>query len=386
MADDVYVDGELSGSGDTGVDWDNAHEGLAGLQDALDAVVDGNQTNMYIRNMTSQTVTAAIEVDAGGGSIAGNTWLDLIFCDSEGNEHPMGTREELDAEDNDLGKAILWINGIENVRVWHCHAKDNHNGADNTDHGIEVKNTAAKYNFVFIDCEASGCYDGFKFSDTSDTKCIMLFRCSSHDNTYYSVVDASFIGSLYVDCYFKGSGTNGGVLHTYSAIFVNCIFEGGYYGNYHSSAYPDLMYGCTFINHTVSNIVQVGSSIAAACAIINCVGTVAVPASDAFVRIVTGDGSCLYCDYCITDSENFTAAGGNPLVPGNAAGNNSQDSVTITFADADNKDFTMVSDTLREAGSPDYLLNPRSIGAIAAIRRSKGSHRMMTQGNMLGVL
>ena len=332
----IYVDGTLATGSNDGTDWTNAYQGNAGFQSALDAVVDGQSTVIYFRN--TFTIATGLDCDTGGGTKDNNDWLDIIACDAGGTViTDEGTYVTLDAGDNDLGKAIFTISGVENVRIRHMYCKDNHNGADNTDHGFEISNTASKYNFALINCKATGCYHGLYAHDAADTRSVFTVNFVAYDCIDHPINDYSYIGNIHINPQLQAPASHSCFYHAYGMSVIGGYLEGGDYGSYQVSTYNACYYGVTFYSQAVAAIIQNGTTTTSI--EMNNIIVVDTAGSDFAWKGDAGDGSLAWCDYTITNATVYE--GGTAEDP--TLGPNIQEGKTITFKDAANQDFTLVS-------------------------------------------
>ncbi len=149
--DTVYVDGTKTGGANNGSSSD-PYEGAVGLQTALDAVNNGNETNMYVRNTFS--LGATIDVDAAGGDKQFNRWLTIIGCeDSEDSwiELADGSYNIWDGQGGVFDNCK--VKDVDNIWFKHIHFYNAAAGRTIFDIG----HTGTHYNIALDHCKGSEC-------------------------------------------------------------------------------------------------------------------------------------------------------------------------------------------------------------------------------------
>ena len=322
MADATYyVDGTAVGGVPDGLTWATAWQGNTGLQTALDAVVDHQDTIIYVRN--TFTITTGIDIDVGGGDESANKWLTIIGCDASGDELTLGNYVTLDAQDNNLGKAIITIDDFRNIKIKHVWVKDNNGAAGNTDSGFSLSNGASNYNYTFINCKTTGCHRGLYAS--SLTRSMTCIDCYFEGNGDYASYDLCY-SSLYYNCYFTANVTYITYL-CYGSTCVQCVFDGSSYSSHTSGYYTQSFINCTFYSYSAYALYVNATTSLGGVVCINCLAVPDAASDDFFNR---NAGSINFQDY------NFLAATDDPLLDGNSKVN-----VTVAFEDAASQDFRL---------------------------------------------
>ena len=111
---DIFVDGQLSGSGDTGEDWANAKEGAAGLQWAFDNMVAGSTLHLT----RTFTLSATIDVDYAGGGIPGidNNWGYVLgYNYNSGTPVIDGTKSIIDGDSGAAVNCLSFLTGAHHL-------------------------------------------------------------------------------------------------------------------------------------------------------------------------------------------------------------------------------------------------------------------------------
>jgi len=359
MATVVYADGTLATGENDGTSWTDAYRGATGLQAALDAVVDGQDTIIYIRN--TFTITSTVDVDTGGGATTSNDWLTIIGCDAAGDELTTGNYVDLDAGDNDLTGPVVEVVDVSNVMFKNIHTKDNHGAAAAADNGFELDHTGTKYGFVLINCKSSGCRSGLESTDNLSRN-VVCIDCDFEGNGDHGV-NSIGISQLFAGCRFATDSTYAASVGQGTTL-VDCRFEGGSYGAGNNNYGVLAAIGCTFYSQSEEAIR--GNNANSVVVAYNCICQPDAADDDFFVLVT---GSVGYQDY------NFLEATDDALLT-----DNSEVDVTITFADAGGGDFSVLSILDSSAnhlgalpGKPDAEGRGTMPGAVSSPRGAAGS-------------
>ncbi len=350
--DTVFVDGTLATGSNNGTSWENAYQGVVGLQSAIDAVTKTNTTNMYIRNTFTLSGTN-IDIDGtSGGTLTTNDWLSIIGChptaDTGTDATPLtlGNYVQIDANGS-LGDGVIKVDGTDNVRLKNIHVLDNGDS-----YGILFDNATFKYNYELNNVKSSGHNSYALFITDSNTRRILVKDCVFDDcDGAYLVYDESLYSPTYINCVFKSTVSQILLRHDYGMTIVNCIFNGGDTGLY-AAGNDNAVKNCTFYGQTVSCVEVVVAAI-----LLNNIFMPALSASDYGVLITSG--SVIYSDYNCT-----WAVDGAACQMSTAANGDNDIAVNPAFTAAGSDNFEVGSWQLMESGMPDTGSKPSHIGAI----------------------
>lgn len=321
MADEViYVDEQATGD-NNGTTWEHAR---TDIQDALDNVTDGNDTDIFVRN--TQTIAATKDVDVAGGSAANNKWLKIIGCDAAGDELTLGNYVLFDALGADLsGGPVVKIVDYDNIQFRNIYTKNDASPASG-EHGFAVVNGSTHYNYSFRNCKVTDADDGW--NGNTNARSFLVADCVC-DVTGDGVYGNSY-GVLVLNSDIKAAGDYGIYLYAYPV---------GTFGNIIRDASTGVRFASLGIgacaHNTMHNIgvngIWVSGTSANANIFNNIIWVATVGADYALYRTAH---SIAYEDY------NYTNATTNGLLTGSNSLNSRSDA-QIAFMDAANGDFRL---------------------------------------------
>lgn len=351
MATTVYVDAALQTGNNDGTSWEDAYRGCAGLQTALDNVVNGSDTIIYIRNAFSVgTYGSTMDIDTAGGDYTNNNWLRIVGCDdTTGFPLLAGQYVTLDGENllsgdlvNVSSRNMIWFENIHFTRA----------SASNKA-GCYLTATAARYGYNFINCKFSYCYYGLNLSSLYNRN-VSIINSLFVNN---SIVDLTSFANqpIVMGCFFNSSANS--ILAITGATIRDCIFQSALNsGSVVAVNGTGVLRGeavvtnCTFYCTGTGGITAIsfGNNYVGPI-ITNNIICLAQPASD----IPVSAARVSYEDY------NSTNASVNLLT-----GEHSLNATDPQFADAASGDFRPRNPLVLRGGMPDIAGNPTQIGAI----------------------
>lgn len=351
---------------------------VGGALDTLQNAVDNNSTKAGNYNRTvytnlDETLTAAVDFDAGSGSSVSNTWKRVIgFNTAPGDMDEGGTycQGPLDAYQNGInpGSSVSYDANNQAIDVFVV-------SIDN----IEFRN------LYLHNTDALAGNQAVSFSGTPENT---VFRNCKFADVFRALVGSGIVGVTVLDCYFHNdlaqqafyfsASSDGGMVlgcvfykttakaHIYwdgvGMTFQKNLFVGGVRGiNLLGRA---LFSNNTFYNQT-TECIRVAALDATLVEFNNIFGLEA--ADDYAVYIVNNSGSVIYSDY----SWAYCPAGGFTVDPWYDATNNkdikganSTKDVDPQFVDAANGDFRSLEPAVLCGGRSDVAGSPGQIGAI----------------------
>ena len=349
MATIVYIDGTLTTGLNNGTSWENAYRGCSGLQTALDNVVDGADTIIYIRNTFSiGTYGSTIDIDAAGGDYMNNHWLKIIGCDSiSGNPLAAGQYVTLDGQNTLAGhiinisyKGMIWFENIQFANITAV-AKA----------GCYLTTSLTKYGFNFINCKFTALPYGI-YTSSYSIRNLLISQSEFISNATCDVYSYS-PNTRIQGCYFEGSvpalyiATGGAVCHS----VINSKLASGTIVAYLGSAYGNqaLLQNCTVYSIGTAGITAASFASSVGPVVLNNIIHLAQPASDTPIsaaRISLEDYNCTNTTVHIL------------------TGFHSLNGTDPQFIDAANGDFRPRNPLVLRGGMPDITNNPTQIGAI----------------------
>lgn len=366
MATIIYADGTLQTGNNNGTNWANAYRGCSGLQTALDNVVNGSDTIIYIRNTFSiGTYGNTIYIDTAGGDYTGNKWLKIIGCDSiTGNPLPQGQYVTLDGE-NILASHIVSINNVNMVHMENIHfTRVSAVGKA----GYYLTASGGKYGFNFINCKFSQCNYGL-YCGTVNIRNLFIDKCVFISNAAYDLYSYA-TASIIVGSRFKSSCP--AIIAACGGIIQGCIFEyiqsSGTAITVNGNATQRgeaVITNCTFYCTGTGGITAINCNNLVGPVISNNIIYLAQPASD----IPVSAARINYEDYNCTNATVHTLTG-----PHSLNGTDPQ------FADAANGNFRPRNPLVLRGGMPDTTGNPTQIGAIQSKYRFVSKARAVNLG------
>lgn len=350
MATIVYVDGTLTTGGNNGTSWADAYRECGGLQTALDNVVNGSDTIIYIRNTFSVgTYGSTIDIDTAGGDYTNNNWLKIIGCDSiTGNPLPQGQYATLDGE-NLLANHIVNISGVNMVHIENVHfTRVSTSGKA----GCYMTSSSSKWGFNFINCEFSSCNYGL-YSGSGNNRNLFIKKCVFLSNTAYDLSSMAS-ASIVIGSRFKSACP--ALFITYGGIIQGCIFEYTQNGgtavtvNGHAIGRGEaVITNCTFYCTGTGGVTAISCNNLAGPVIINNIIYFAQPASD----IPVSAARISHEDYNCTNATVNLLTGGHSL-----------NATDPQFVDAVNGNFRPRNPLVLRGGMWDIAGNPTQIGTI----------------------
>ncbi len=351
--DTVFVDGTLASGANNGTSWENAYQGVAGLQTAIDAVTNTNTTNMYIRN-TFTLSGANIDIDGtSGGTASTNSWLSIIGChptaDTGTDATPLtlGNYVQIDANGS-LGAAVVLIDDVGNVAFKNIHILDNGDSD-----GIMIDNGSVDENYLLENVKCTGHSNYAINMATANEYGVTVLNCVFDDcDGAYLVYDKSLGGSYYRNTVFKATASQALLYNAYAVHCTDCVFIGGDKGIY-TVTFMTIVTNCTFYNQSAACIDNDGYTLIAT----NNIFMPTVAASD-YGILLTG-GSVAFCDY-----NNTWAIDGAACQMSTGTTGSNDISVNPAFTGAGSDNFEVGSWQVMESGLLDTGSKPSHIGAV----------------------
>lgn len=350
MATIVYVDATLQTGANNGTSWQNAYRGCAGLQTALDNIVNGSDSIVYIRNTFSVgTYGSTIDIDTAGGDYNNNHWLKIIGCDSiTGAPLSQGQYVTLDGE-NLLAGHIVNIANVHMVHIENVHfTRVSMSGKS----GCYLSATGSRYGFNFINCKFSLCDYGL-FPSSGNNRNLLITKCTFLGNITYDLFSLA-CSSIIINSHFKSACQ--AVTVTAGGIIQGCVFECSRdngtiiavngQGTLKGEA---IITNCTFYCTGTGGVTVISCNSLVGPVITNNIIYLAQPASDVPVSAIRIN----YEDYNCTNATVNLLTGGHSL-----------NATNPQFVDAAGEDFRPRNPAILRGGIPDISGNPTQIGAV----------------------
>jgi hypothetical protein len=362
MATIVYADGTLETGSNNGTSWANAYKGCAGLQTALDNVVNGSDTIVYIRNTFDVgAYNSTIDIDTAGGSFNANNWLQIIGCDANGIPLPMGQYVIFDG--GNFNKNIIKIAGtVGAVKLKNIYAYR----AGSTE-ALCFAHTSASYGFVVDNCKVESAAYGLKTGLNS--KCLSVLNCLFVNCTNRGIYVLNNVPLPYppliYNCIFAGPMPMG-IWASYGGNFINCIFRNIDTGISANNNGTFVIFGNTYYNDSESCVAAVSISAGTIFAYNN-IFYLTDPAIG--YPINRTGGSISFEDYNCTNAAVYTLTGVHSL-----------NATDPQFVNAAGGDFRPRNPAVLRGGQPDIAGNLTEIGAIQSQHQFVSKARMSNFG------
>jgi len=324
-------------SGDAdGTSWSKALCGERGLQEALDNVVDGNDTDVFVRN--TFTLSATIDIDTSGGSRQNNKFLNIVGCDAAGDELANGSYNIWDGQEG--GIDIVEIAGVDNVGFRHIHFKDGGTGGDYR--GILFSLTDADYNFIFDHCKVSGCRYGLQ-DNTGYVYGLLIYGGDIYGERRAILSRAH--GGLFLGAYLSNNYAGMETVRIYNqAMIQQCVVKNS--GNYWC-IWLDAQSEVVIANNVIYG--YDGITMRQPTTTLIAYNNMYFLSHDTCIQCESEGGSILYNDYEATN----LASGGWSVEPANLV--RTANDVDTIWVDAPNGDFRLVSASpLLNTGRPTF--------------------------------
>jgi len=331
MADNtVYVDGNLDAHEnlETGANWSYAYLGAAGLQTALDAVNDGNNTDMFIRNTFD--LTGTIDIDAGAGDKATNKWLRVIGCDASGDELTLGNYVTLTAGGAGTYTIMDIGEDLDNVELRHLRLYNNSQGVGYDGIFIDANGFGGIMRNILINaCKIEKTHSGITTED--DVVALTIVDTIITNVVDYGIAVEASMGKVLtvIGCDIQVAATKTCISLRCSATILNTILRDGAYGINDDFGDAVTIANCIFYKQTTSGIVTDETD-----SLINEYNNIYIYANQGDYYTNDGDGSIGYSDYGFV---HFGAEAVNNPHPGPHSINNKNP----WFVDGDNGDFRL---------------------------------------------
>ena len=372
--EDTLVDVYVGGAFDT-------------LQNALDDT-DASSHSVAIHTNHSQTLSASIDVDTGGGDVLKNTFKRVLGYSSVPGDMSRGgvyyesaleilTNGSIDAskcvsiDANNGSFPVLDINGVDNLVFENLHLKNTNTGVS----GDAVNFSSVVKNIVLRNCRFS---DVVKVMNT-EADHVMFDGCYSHDdipNHHYVVRGYN---NVQLGCVAKlDSLTNLVNFNGRSGVVIGCIAVGGQFGvRVGSTGAAVLVADNTFYNTNNDGVYLSASD---GVVVVNNIFCLAPGAVGIYVQ---NGGSAVHNDYnCFIESD------GTPLTPTGTEYSGGETPVMGAhsveadpdFVDAANGDFRVRNPIVLRGGKPDAEGNATQMGAIGQEYQFAARARMVNPG------
>lgn len=318
---------------------------------------DANATtphNVEILTNKAETFTStasSIDIDAGGGDLASNTWKRIIGIDNDGVELADGLFVTIDA--NNKACDCINVDQVDNIEFRHIYAY-NTGGSFS---GYNFDKTANHYGFILKECKATDS----SYAVTVQSNAVRSFFVVG--GTY----SASVI-SLYMKSIFGGSIQGVNAYSTGSYVFYlgyygvpvkDCIIRsnGSSAGIYTSSVNSPTITNCVFYN--VTDCISISSSTMALVEYNNIFVVAAKASGKAINRMA---GGIAYSDYSC-----LWALDGAPSASGRWGGDGKPEHAIEEdpdLIDAANGNFRPRKPNVLRGGKPDIAGNTTEMGAV----------------------
>lgn len=390
---DNVVLADIVSSGDNTNTTINVGGALDTLQNALDkgSTIAANYNRTIYTNL-SENLTAAIDVDASGGSIAKNTKKKIVGFNTTPGDMDKGSsyyQGPLDAYINgiDTSKCVTYDAQGNAIDVFAIDGRDNIEFRNiyfyNTDglsgnNGVGFSNTPIGTKFV--NCKFAALYRGV--DDTAEV--VLLQDCYSHSDIAHYFANLKGNGHTVIDCIINiGAGAAGIRIWNIGALIIGNMFIGGEEGIRLITEGGAVVCHNTFYNQTLWCI-RLGSLTIATLIEYN---NIFMPAAvdDYAVYIVDSQGTVLYSNY----SWAYCAAGNFTVDPWyddtndkSFMGPNSTKDTDPQLVDAVNGDLRPLNPDVLRGGRPDIAGNPGQIGMVIQKYQFAQQARQVNRGRL----